>query len=379
MSDLRRPEDRRHAERAVPPAAAAPGTGSLPWWDTRPGRVGLGMLAVFAGAWAMQLARPLLLPIVLAVLIASVLAPLVRLLGILRLPAPVGAALVVALFAAGIGFGVYALSEPALGWLERAPQTLREVEKRLRPVKDSVAEAQAAADTVEQMARVGGDDGSPQVTVKEPSLAARVAGMARTLLLRALEVMLLVYFLLAFGGSFYRRLLKIPEGLRGRLRVVQIITEIEKEITRYLLTVSTINAGLGAATGLAMSFLGMPNPTLWGVMATVFNYVPYLGSAFTLVVLTGVAILTFPTLTQAMLVPMVFLTLATIEGQFVTPIVVGRRMSLSPMVIVVALLVGDWMWGVVGLLIAVPVLAIFKILCSHDARLAPVAELLGQD
>jgi predicted PurR-regulated permease PerM len=337
------------------------------------------MLAVFAGAWAMQLARPVLLPIVLAVLIATVLAPLVRVLGIVRLPAPAGAALVVALFAGGIGFGVYALSGPALGWLERAPQTLREVEKRLRPMKDSVAEAQAAADTVQQMARVGGDDGATEVTVKEPSLAGWVAGMARTLLLHALEILLLVYFILAFGGSFYRRLLKIPEGLRGKLRVVQITTEIEKEISTYLMTVSIINAGLGAATGLAMSFLGMPNPMLWGVMATVFNFVPYLGSAVTIVVLTGVAILTFPTLPQALLVPLAFLILATLEGQFVTPIVVGRRMSLSPMVIVVALLVGDWMWGVVGLLIAVPVLAILKILCSHDERLAPVAELLGQD
>jgi predicted PurR-regulated permease PerM len=365
-------------EPAGPPPSetqAAP----VPWWDTRPGRFGLGVLAVFAGAWAMQLARPVLLPIVLAGLIAMVLAPLVRGLGHLRLPDPAGAALVVGLFAGGIGFGAYALSEPAFGWLERAPQTLREVEKRLRSVKASVEEAQAAAETVEKMATVGGDSAPPLVTVKEPSLAARVAGMARLLLFRALEVLLLVYFLLAFGGAFYRRLIRIPETLRSKLRVVQITTEIQREISIYLMTVTAINIGLGAATALAMRFLGMPNPMLWGVMATVFNFVPYLGSAVTLVVLALVALLSYETLTQALLVPMVFLGLATIEGQFVTPIIVGRRMSLSPMVIVVALLIGDWMWGVVGLLIAVPVLAVFKILCSHDERMVPIAELLGQD
>jgi predicted PurR-regulated permease PerM len=390
MDESRRgPEMRLSVERGPDPAsgiepvsAALPEkepAGHAPWWETRPGRVGLGMLAVFAGAWATQLARPVLLPIVLAGLIAMVLAPLVRGLGYLRLPDPAGAALVVGLFAGGIGYGAYALSEPALGWLERAPQTLREVEKRLRPVKASVEEAQAAADTVEKMTTVGGDSAPPVVTVKEPSLAARVAGMARTLLLRALEVLLLVYFLLAFGGSFYRRLIRIPESLRGKLRVVQITSEIQREISVYLLTVTVINLGLGAATAVAMTWLGMPNPMLWGVMATVFNFVPYLGSAVTLVVLTLVALLSYETLTQALLVPMVFLGLATIEGQFVTPIIVGRRMSLSPMVIVVALLVADWMWGVVGLLMAVPVLAVFKILCSHDERMVPVAELLGQD
>jgi len=364
--------------RAPEPEGEAPAE-RVPWWETRPGRVGLGLLAIFAGAWAMQLARPVLLPIVLAGLIAMVLAPLVRGLGHLRLPDPAGAALVVGLFAGGIGFGVYALSEPALAWLERAPQAMREVEKRLRPVKASVAEAQAAADTVEKMATVQGDSEPAVVTVKEPSLAARVAGMARLLLLRALEVLLLVYFLLAFGGDFYRRMIRIPESLRSKLRVVQITSEIQREISIYLLTVTAINIGLGAATALAMTLLGMPNPVLWGAMATVFNFVPYLGSAVTLVVLSLVALLSYETLPQALLVPMVFLGLATIEGQFVTPIIVGRRMSLSPMVIVVALLVADWMWGVVGLLMAVPVLAIFKILCTHDERMVPIAELLGQD
>ena len=187
MNETRRePEKRPSLERdevsasrpagAPPPAESSSASG--PWWETRPGRSGLGLLAIFAGAWAMQLARPVLLPIVLAGLIAMVLAPLVRGLGSLRLPDPAGAALVVGLFAGGIGFGVYALSEPALGWLERAPQTMREVEKRLRSVKASVEEAQAAAETVEKIATVGGDSAPPMVTVKEPSLAARAAGMA---------------------------------------------------------------------------------------------------------------------------------------------------------------------------------------------------------
>ena len=347
------------------------------WWETRPGRFGLAMLAVFASAWAVQQARPVLLPLVLAILIAIVLSPLVDLLRMIRLPAPAGAAIVVALFAGAIGFGIHALSEPALDWLERAPQTMRELERRLRPVKDSMAEAQAAAESVEKMATVGGAGPQTAVTVREPSIAARAVTVARVLVFKLLEVLLLVYFLLAFGGSFYRRLVKIPEGLRSKLRVVQITGEIQREVSNYLFTVSIINAGLGVATATAMAVLDMPNPVLWGVMAMVLNFVPYLGSAVTLTVLTIIALLTFDETARALLAPVVFLIIATIEGQFVTPIVVGRRMSLSPLVIIVALLLGDWMWGIVGLLIAVPLLAIFKILCAHDERLAPIADLLG--
>ena len=128
-----------------------------------------------------------------------------------------------------------------------------------------------------------------------------------------------------------------------------------------------------------MSLLGMPNPVLWGVLAAVLNFVPYLGSTVTLIVLTLVAILTFDTLPRALFVPAVFLGLATLEGQFVNPMIVGRRMSLSPPIIVIALMLGGWIWGVVGLLIAVPVLAVVKIYCAHNDELAPVAELLGSD
>jgi len=130
--------------------------------------------------------------------------------------------------------------------------------------------------------------------------------------------------------------------MRAKIRVVKVATTIEREISNYLLTISCINAGLGMATGIAMAFLGMPNPVLWGVMAAVLNFVPYLGSSVTLVVLSVVAILTFDTLPRAQSAPGVFFALAALESQFVTPVIVGRRMSLSPPVIALALLVGSW-------------------------------------
>lgn len=349
---------------------------AAPWWLTRPGRVALGGMLLFAFACALQIARPLLMPVVLSCLLAVVLAPVVRFLRRLRLPSPLAAAIVVAAFTGASAYGVYALADPAANWIERAPQTLREIERRLSTVKASVIEAREAADKVENIARVDGDPPPTEVTVKEPSLATRLVATTQAALLHAVEVIVLLYFLLAFGETFLRKLVRLPAGMRDKIRVVKVATTIEREISNYLLTISCINAGLGMATGIAMALLGMPNPVLWGVMAAVLNFVPYLGSSVTLVVLSVVAILTFDALPRALLAPGVFFALAALEGQFVTPVIVGRRMSLSPPVIALALLVGSWIWGIVGLLITVPVLAAIKIYCAHDDDLSSLEAIL---
>jgi len=363
------------AEREDPVVAGE----SDPWWHSAPGRAGLAALLVFALAWAMRATRPVVLPLVLAILLAVVLSPVVRWLQGFRLPSPLAAACVVTAFAAAVGFGIYTIADPAIDWIERAPQTLHQVERRLRTVKASMLEARMAADTVEEIARVDGQAPPPEVTVKEPSLAARMVDITRTALLQAAEVVILLYFLLACGGSFLRRLVTMQGRLRAQIRFVRMTTEIEREISNFLLTTTCINVGLGLATALAMWLLQMPNPLLWGALAAVLNFVPYLGSFVTLIVLTGVAILTIDPLPRALLVPAIFLALATLEGQFVTPMVVGRRMSLSPLVIAIALLAGGWIWGPVGLLLSVPLLAIAKIYCAHDEALSPIADLLGRD
>ena len=349
-----------------------------PWWHSAPGRAGLGALLVLALAWALRAARPVLLPLVLAILLAVALSPLVRWLCRLHLPSPLAAALVVIAFTAIAGLGIYTIAGPAIDWIERAPQTLHQIERRLRIVKDSMLEARVAADTVEEIARVDGEAPSPEVTVKEPSLAARVLEVARVAVLQSAEVVILLYFLLACGETFLRRLIAMQGRLRAKVRFVQIASEIEREVSTFLLTTACINAGLGAATALMTWLFGLPNPLLWGMLAAILNFVPYVGSFVTLLVLTAVALLKLDPLSHALLVPAVFLALATIEGQFVTPVIVGRRMSLNPLVIAIALIAGGWIWGPVGLLITVPVLAVAKIYCAHDEALAPIAELLGR-
>lgn len=352
---------------------------TIAWWDTRQGRAALGALLIFALGYALQIARPLCLPVVLALLLAIVLAPVVRWLRRLRLPATLAAAIVVATFTGATGCGVYALADPATAWIERAPSTIRVIEQRVRSLKASVLEAVVAAEKVEAMTRVEGQSPPAEVTVKEPSIANRMVAMTPVALLLAAEVIILLYFMLAFGESFFGKIVNLSGRLRSKIQIISVTAELKREVSAYLLTVTCINAALGTATAIAMWALKMPNPVLWGVMAALLNFIPYLGSAVTLVVLTLVAILTFETIGRSLLVPAIFLGLATLEGQFVTPIILGRRMSLSPPMIVLALLVGGWIWGVVGLLVAVPVLAMIKIYCAHNESLVHIAELLAHE
>jgi predicted PurR-regulated permease PerM len=143
------------------------------------------------------------------------------------------------------------------------------------------------------------------------------------------------------------------------------------------LTITLINAGLGLAVGIAMSWLGMPNPVLWGVMTGCFNFIPYLGAVSSAIILTLVALLTFDGLDRALLVPSMFMGLTTLEGFFVTPMIVGHRLTLNPVAIFIWLTFWGWLWGVPGMLLAVPLLATLKIVCDHIRPLNPVGEFLG--
>ncbi len=153
--------------------------------------------------------------------------------------------------------------------------------------------------------------------------------------------------------------------------------QIQKDISLYLLTVTMINAGLGVAVGTAMYGLGMPNPILWGVMAGCFNFIPYLGAIASAIVLTLVASVTFDQLGHILLVPVVFIVLNELEGMIVTPAVVGKRLSLNPVAIFIWLLLWGWLWGIPGTLLAVPLLAVIKIICDNITALAPIGEFLG--
>ncbi len=360
------------------PAAADEGQGdTTPSVALPPGRQpALTGIFVLLLLFALQFARPFLLPVVLAVLLSFLLRPLVRALRRLRFPAWLASFTVIATAVGTVGFASYGLASPAASWLEKAPRELKRLERKLRDLREPVSDVGKAAKEVERLAR--GNAAAPRkVQLEGTGLASNLLSGTQALAVGVLAVVILLFFLLASGDIFRDKARRLLPDPLARERALAIATQTERHVSTYLFSVTLINAGLGLVVGVAMALLGLPNAALWGALAAVLNFVPYLGAMTTFGVLFMVSFLTFDTTGRALLAPMVFLALTTIEGQLVTPVVVGRRLMLNPVVIFVGLLFWGWMWGIPGALLAVPLMATFKIVCDHMPRLRWIGELLG--
>ena len=334
---------------------------------------GLFVLAVF---YTIYFARPFLLPIVLAVLLDFLLSPVIRFLRGFRLPEPVGAAIVVAGLLGLVGAGAYSLADPAREWVAKAPASIQKVQSRLRDLRKPVEQVSRTADQVEAATNIG-KSGVQEVVVRRPQMSERFFGSTQTFLIGAFEMLAMLYFLLAAGDLFLQKVIKVLPLLQDKKKAVMIARETEASISTYLFTVTLVNAGLGLVVALAMTLVGMPNPLLWGTLAALAEFVPYAGAGAMLVILSLAGLVTFPQVGHAMLVPGAYLAVNLVQVNFVSPTVLGRRLTLNPVAILVGLVFWWWLWGVGGAFIAVPLLATFKIFCDHIESLAPIGEFLG--
>ncbi|HEY8258600.1 MAG TPA: AI-2E family transporter [Gemmatimonadales bacterium] len=334
---------------------------------------GLFILAVF---YTLYFARPFLLPIVLAVLLDFLLSPIIRFLKKAHVPEPVGAAVVVAGLLGLVGAGAYGLADPARSWMARAPASIQKVQSRLRDLRKPVEQVSRTADQVEAATDLG-KSGVQEVVVRGPRMSERLFGSTQTFLVGAFETLVLLYFLLAVGDLFLQKLIRVLPQLKDKKKAVLIARETESSISTYLVTVALVNAGLGLVVALVMYLVGMPNPLLWGALAALAEFVPYLGAATMLIVLSLAGLITFPQIGHAMLVPGGYLAVNLVQANFVTPAVLGRRLTLNPVAILVNLVFWWWLWGVGGAFVAVPLLATFKIFCDHIESLSPIGEFLG--
>jgi predicted PurR-regulated permease PerM len=334
-------------------------------------------LFVLAVLYTLYFARAFFLPIVLAVLLDFLLSPIVRTLKRARIPEPVGAALVILTLLGAVGFGGYSLAAPAQAWIAKAPESLATVQNRLRALRKPVEQVSKTANQVEAATEV--DKGGPQaVVLRGPRLSERLFGSTQSFLMGALESLILLYFLLAAGDLFLQKLIKVLPLLRDKKKAVAIARETEASISTYLFTVAMVNLVLGLAITLVMSLIGMPNALLWGALAALAEFIPYVGATILLGLLTMAGLVTFPMLGHALLVPGAYLAVNLIQSQFVSPMILGRRLTLNPVAILVGLVFWWWLWGVGGAFIAVPLLATLKIFCDHIESLAPIGEFLGK-
>jgi predicted PurR-regulated permease PerM len=334
-------------------------------------------LFVLAVLYTLFFARAFLLPIVLAVLLDFLLSPVIRALKRVRIPEALGAAVIILALLGGVGGVGYSLADPARAWVQLAPQSLAKVQGRLRELRRPVDQMTRTAEQVEAATEVS-KSGPPEVVLRGPRLSERLFGSTQSILVGALETLILLYFLLAAGDLFLQKLIKVLPLLRDKKKAVAIARETEASISTYLFTVAVVNVGLGVAVTLVMLLLKMPNALLWGTLAALAEFVPYIGATVMVGLLAMAGLVVFPDVGRALLVPGAYLAVNLVQANFISPTVLGRRLTLNPVAILVGLAFWWWIWGVGGAFIAVPLLATFKIFCDHIESLAPIGEVLGK-
>jgi predicted PurR-regulated permease PerM len=321
-------------------------------------------------------AASILLPVALAMLAHFVLGPVARGLRRRGLPAPIAAALIVATGIGAAAAALILLSDPATEWIERAPRTLHELEQKLRFVQQPVARVVEASEGVEDLASL---EKREKVVVQEPGFLTRMIEQTRSGLVTLAIAFALLFFTLASSEAFVRKVVRSLPRPGDRERAWALLAQLQREVSRYLVTISLVNVALGVVVAVAITLLGVPNPVLWGVVAGALNFVPFVGAVVTGLILAAVSFLSFDSVGRAVAVPLVFAAITGLEGLVVTPALLGRRLTLSPVVIFLSLLLWSWLFGVPGALIAVPMLAAFKIVCDHVTPLQRIGFLLGAD
>jgi predicted PurR-regulated permease PerM len=333
------------------------------------------VLATVAVAALLYFAHEVFIPVALALLFALVLSNAVEGLHRIGLPRPVSAFLMLLILVTGIGAAIDRFLEPAQQWLASAPHTVQVVERKIRPVERWMHRMEGLTQRAGEMG--GSHPPSPGAVSSAAVSGSEVLTATGATLADIVTIVILALFLLSGGPPMLARMAASLGSDLQAVHALRVIDAIRLELGRYYGIIALINLGLGAATAVAMLLLGVPNPYLWGAVAAVLNFIPYVGSATTLLLLAVVALVTFDDLGRVVAVVGSYLGLATIEGQVVQPLLVGRRLDLNPILVFLAVWFGGWFWGVAGIIIAVPSLVALKVAAAHSEHAGAVVAFLS--
>ncbi|WP_428490541.1 AI-2E family transporter [Rhodopila sp.] len=333
----------------------------------------LGGLFTLACMAALYIAAPIVLPLILAIVLKLLLQPLVRLLERVHIPRAIGAILSVLLVLLAFAGTISMLAGPAAAWAAKLPEAIPKL-------KDSLSVLQPPIDAIQRMMTlvagpaVGAGAQAPNM---HPSslLGALLAGSA-TATSGLFTTLLILFYMLVSGETFLRRMVEILPRFKDKRQAVELSLHIERDVSAYLLTVSCINLLVGVATGCVMWLCGVANPVLWGAVAFVLNFVPILGAMVGLVIFLMASVLALGVTWWALLPVGLYLGIHIIEGEFATPMLLARRFTINPVALILALIFWYWMWGVTGAILAVPLLAIAKIICDELRPLRAFGHLL---
>ena len=333
---------------------------------------GLFFLALLTTAYV---AREVVLPLIFAIVLKLLLQPALRILQGLRVPRLFAALLLIlALFGSIVGLGA-AISGPAGSWAAKLPEGIPRLQERLIFLRAPINTLQVFLQQVEDFGGTG-QSANAAAPTQGPTLLTKLFTGTRNFASGFFTTVLFLFFLLLTGDVFLHRLVEILPRFMSKRQVVEISQQIERDISAYLVTITILNAAVGIAMALAMWLTGVGDPILWGTVAFLLNYVPILGTALGMAVFLLAGLLTNDTLWQALLPAGLYIVLHLIEGETVTPMLLAKRFTLNPVLVVISLVFWFWMWGIPGAILSVPMLAITKIICDRVRPLAAFGHFL---
>ena len=334
---------------------------------------GLFLLALLVVSYA---AAEILLPIVVAFVLMLVLQPPMRLLSRLHVPRALAALLLILVFfSILVGLGT-ALSGPAARWAEKLPEGIPKLQERLSFLSRPIASLQKFVSHAEKLTQGAGVPTPLPVAVEGTGLSQRLLEGTRYIVSGTLEMVLVLFFLLLSGDTFLRRLVEVLPSFRNKRQAVDISQHIESDIAAYLTTITIMNTMVGIATGVVAALCGLEDPALWGTLAFLLNYVPILGPVIGVVIFLFVGLISIDALWLAFVPAGLYLGIHMIEGETVTPMLLARRFTINPVLVIVSLVFWYWMWGVPGAILSTPMLAITKIICDRIQSLAPFGHFI---
>ena len=330
---------------------------------TRASQIAVIVLAVVAVLWCAYVSQPVLVPLLLAWTIATVVEPAVKALrdvGVPRALASIGVSLAMLLVICGL---LFLLSAPLAYWLGRATYIGALIKEKL----ESFSQPLAFLQELQKGLSAIGSGGSPALKVEQQS-----SGLVTTILSVitpavshfVLFVGTLVFYLI-YRDKLRSALVFFLNDRDARLTTLRALNDIDQNMTTYFGTFTLVNIGLGVVATVLTWFTGLPNPLLWGVLACVMNYVPYIGPAIVIGTLAVVGLLVHPTVSEAALAPLLYLAVVTVEGQFLTPTLMGKRLELNPFAVFLAIAFCAWLWGPLGAFLAVPMLMALSVILGH--------------
>lgn len=341
----------------------------------------LGFLAVpvyglfFLGLlYTLYLAREFLMPLLFGVILSFIFRPILRILMDLRLPRQIAATFILATVVGILTVGAATLARPARRWLETFPDSMRSIQQRIMQTEP----AEQVTEALHHVNEITNENRKAKgVEIQAPGFSRMVLNWTSRFFVSLSIALVTLYFLLLYGDYSTRQFIQALFPNSENQMILMMVKETEQNISHYFFTIALINACLGILVAGVMVLLGMPNPVLWGVLGGTLNFIPYIGAFIAIVVLTLAAFIEFQSISHVLLVPASYWLLTCLETWFVTPLILGKNLTLNPLVIFLSFMFWGWLWGVGGMFVAIPILMALRIVCEHVRPLKPLGHFLS--